>query len=37
VVILAEKGKWVQVKGHTELWKGTGWVRMNDELVVVKY
>lgn len=37
VIILAEKGKWVQVKGHTELWKGTGWVRMTDDLVVVKY
>ena len=37
VVILGEKGKWVQVKGHTDLWKGTGWVRMTDELVVVKY
>ena len=37
VVILGEKGKWVQVKGHTDLWKGTGWVRMTDDLVVVKY
>ncbi len=37
VVILAEKGKWIQVKGHTDLWKGTGWVRMTDDLVVVKY
>ena len=37
VVILAEKGKWIQVKGHTDLWKGTGWVRMTDNLVVVKY
>ncbi|HXE74688.1 MAG TPA: hypothetical protein VNN18_03485 [Candidatus Xenobia bacterium] len=37
VIILGEKGKWLQVKGHTELWKGTGWVRITDDLVVVKY
>lgn len=37
VVILAEETHWVQVKGYTKLWKGTGWVRRSDKLVVVKY
>lgn len=37
VVILTEESKWVQVKGYTRLWKGTGWVRRSDKLVVVKY
>lgn len=37
VVILAEEGKWVQIKGYTRLWKGTGWVHRTDKLVVVKY
>ena len=37
VVILAEEGKWVQVKGYTRLWKGTGWVRRTEKIIVVKY
>lgn len=37
VVILAEQGDWVQIKGHTSLWKGTGWVKRGDKIVVVKY
>lgn len=37
VVILAEKEKWIQVKGHTSLWKGTGWIRVDDKTLVVRY
>lgn len=37
VVILSEKDNWVQVKGHTSLWKGTGWIQLKDNIVVVKY
>lgn len=37
VVILAEQSGWVQVKGHTSLWQGTGWIKLSDELLIVKY
>lgn len=37
VVIVTEQGDWVQVKGHTTLWKGTGWVKKSDKLLFVKY
>lgn len=37
VVIVGEQGNWIQVKGHTSLWKGTGWVKVHDKLLVVKY
>lgn len=37
VVIVTEQGDWVQVKGHTTLWKGTGWVKKSDKLLIVKY
>ncbi len=37
VIILAEHDKWVQVKGHTAYWNGTGWIRLDDSVVLVKY
>jgi hypothetical protein len=37
VIIVAEQGDWVQLKGHTELWKGTGWVKKSDKILIVKY
>lgn len=37
VIVVAEQGEWVQVKGHTSLWKGTGWVKLDDKTVLVKY
>lgn len=37
VVILAERDKWVQVKGHTKYWEGSGWIRLDDTIVLVKY
>lgn len=37
VVIVTEQGDWVQLKGHTTLWKGTGWVKKSDKLLIVKY
>jgi len=36
VIVLAEKGDWVQVKGHTG-WKGSGWIKREDKLVIVRY
>ena len=37
VIILAERDKWIQVKGHTSYWDGTGWIRLDDSIVLVKY
>lgn len=37
VVILAEKNEWVQVKGYTSLWQGTGWVHLDGKTLVIKY
>lgn len=37
VIIVAEQGDWVQLKGHTDYWKGTGWVKKSDKLLIVKY
>jgi hypothetical protein len=37
VIILAERDKWVQIKGHTSYWGGTGWIRLDDGVVLVKY
>ena len=37
VVIVTEQGDWVQLKGHTNYWKGTGWVKKSDKLLNVKY
>lgn len=37
VVILSERENWIQVKGHTSLWKGTGWIRLDDKTLVVRY
>lgn len=37
VVILGEKGDWVRVKGYTELWKGTGWIKVDDHILVARY
>ncbi len=37
VIVLSERDKWIQVKGHTSYWSGTGWIRLDDSVVVVKY
>ncbi len=37
VIILAERDKWVQIKGHTKYWAGSGWIRLDDTVVLVKY
>ncbi|MDA2913664.1 hypothetical protein MYX77_06850 [Acidobacteriia bacterium AH_259_A11_L15] len=37
VVILEARGKWYKVKGYTSLWKGTGWVKENKQILVVKF
>ncbi len=37
VIVLAERDKWVQVKGHTSYWSGTGWIRLDNSVVLVKY
>lgn len=37
VIILAERDKWVQIKGHTKYWEGNGWIRLDDSIVLVKY
>ncbi|MGH9787205.1 MAG: hypothetical protein ACRD4U_00705 [Candidatus Acidiferrales bacterium] len=37
VIILAERDKWIQIKGHTSYWSGTGWIRLDDTVVLVKY
>lgn len=37
VVVLEERTNWVRVRGHTKSWEGTGWVRVADNVVLVKY
>ncbi|MFQ5723205.1 MAG: hypothetical protein ACE5G6_01840 [Terriglobia bacterium] len=37
VVILEARGGWYKVKGYTSLWKGTGWVKENKQVLVVKF
>lgn len=37
VVILAEAEDWIQVRGHSSLWRGKGWIRLEDDILVVKY
>ncbi len=38
VVVLAQKGNWIQVRAAlSNLWNGEGWIRLDDDLVVVKY
>lgn len=37
VVILEARGDWVKVKGYTSLWKGTGWVKEDDKILVVEF
>ena len=37
VIIVAEQGDWVQLKGHTDYWKGTGWVKKTDKILIIKY
>jgi len=38
VVVLAQKENWIQVRAAlSNLWNGEGWIRLDDDLVVVKY
>jgi hypothetical protein len=38
VVVLAQKRNWIQVRAAlSNLWNGEGWIRLDDDLVVVKY
>jgi hypothetical protein len=37
VVVLSERTNWIQVRGTTARWKGTGWVRLADNMVLVRY
>ncbi len=38
VVMLAQKGNWIQVRAAlSNLWNGEGWIRLDDDLIVVTY
>ncbi len=38
VVMLAQKGNWIRVRAAlSNLWKGEGWIKLDDDLIVVTY